>query len=172
VTRDTTHFCSAASGPYSRVWFVECVRALSVVNLEIHKHNTPVISTLVIVLYIGSKTDCLCLLFVPSVILMCVSAHRHLTDRTLINKVERPIVLQIAVEVAHLSSHSQTFEMFFELLAVVAVPGTLYLLTSCASSWRRRLIQRHTGMADIPFLDIARPADHKIPGSAVVCGGR
>jgi hypothetical protein len=37
------------SGPYSHVWFVECVRALSVVNLEIHKHNTPVISTLVIV---------------------------------------------------------------------------------------------------------------------------
>jgi hypothetical protein len=59
------------------------------------------------------------------------------------------------------------------LLVVAGVFSGIYLLlSSCTRSMRQKLIQKQTGMADIPFVGIARPKDSKLRGTAVVCGGR
>lgn len=59
------------------------------------------------------------------------------------------------------------------LIAIVAASGGIYLLlSSCASSLRRWLIEKYTGVADVAFLGFARPKEHKIQGVAVICGGR
>jgi hypothetical protein len=65
-------------------------------------------------------------------------------------------------------------EMFLPLLlATVAVAAGIYfVLSSSVRSLRRKLIQKETGVADVPFLGISRPEDRKIQGTAVVCGGR
>ncbi|KAF8219398.1 hypothetical protein L208DRAFT_1418297, partial [Tricholoma matsutake] len=45
------------------------------------------------------------------------------------------------------------------------------LLSSYTTLLRRKLIQKHTGLADVPFLGIERRSEHKFQGTAVVCGG-
>ena len=60
----------------------------------------------------------------------------------------------------------------FSSLSVVAITTAFYLLSYGARSLRRKLLQKETIVADVPFLGHARQKDHKIKGTAVVCGGR
>ena len=63
--------------------------------------------------------------------------------------------------------------MVWSLLLTAVVAAIAYaLLSSCASLLRRKFIQKHTALMDIPFLATPRPTNHKIQGTAVVCGGR
>jgi hypothetical protein len=62
--------------------------------------------------------------------------------------------------------------MFSPLSLAIAVTGGIYLLFSGAGSLRRRLIQKYTGVEDVPFLGIPRRMNSKIKGTALVCGGR
>ena len=58
-------------------------------------------------------------------------------------------------------------------ISAIAIFGVFYLLISYVGrSFRRTFVQKYTGMADLPFLGIARSKDRKIRGTAVVCGGR
>jgi hypothetical protein len=50
--------------------------------------------------------------------------------------------------------------------------GTYLFLSYCVRSLRHRLLQEQTGVLDVPSLGVYRPADRKIRGTAVVCGGR
>ncbi|KAF8232122.1 hypothetical protein L208DRAFT_1436786 [Tricholoma matsutake] len=65
--------------------------------------------------------------------------------------------------------------MFFDYYLLVSIVtfsgGICLLLSSCTSLLRRKLIQKHTGVADVPFLGIERRTGCKIQGTAVVCGG-
>jgi len=59
----------------------------------------------------------------------------------------------------------------FSLFAFSAV--ALYqLLTYLARVLRRKLLEKETAVADLPFLGEARPKGQKIKGTAVICGGR
>jgi hypothetical protein len=50
---------------------------------------------------------------------------------------------------------------------------TLYQLSTYLGRYlRRKLIEKETALADLPFLGEARPKEQKIKGTAVVCGGR
>jgi hypothetical protein len=55
---------------------------------------------------------------------------------------------------------------------LTAFGGLYLLLPACARALHRKLVEKQTGLADIPFLGEARTKDRKIKGTAVVCGGR
>ena len=82
-----------------------------------------------------------------------------------------PSYLSITLSTANLR---YIWEMFSppKPLAILTISGVICLLYSCFNSLRRKLTQKHPGVADVASLGSARPKDSKIQGTAVVCGGR
>jgi hypothetical protein len=67
---------------------------------------------------------------------------------------------------AHLKFHLREMFLPLPLATIVVAPGSIL---SCPLLLRRKLIQKETGVTDVPLLGISRPADRKIQGTAVVC---